>query len=237
MKKSIMVMFAVVLFLASCGKNKSLPKENIMYDDGEVVSAVSVPKGGDDFYIGEAIRLTKESGKLAKSDEFVAMYTSDDEVAEQIKSIADTDFENPKSVKYLYFNKDKIIEYLEAAAGENEQAIDFELVLELNRFSINNIVSLINARYGASMIAATTVLTNGCGYVKPEDFEKDFAVYLEYDGEFSSVVSFKEFGENVISANMTFVKNGEEQIDMLMEEVFDSLGEESITVQEVTREK
>lgn len=43
----------------------------------------------------------------------------------------------------------------------------------------------------------------------PKDFESDFSLFLQYDGEYSAIVSFSEYGEGVISANMSFVKNGD----------------------------
>ena len=46
-----------------------------------------------------------------------------------------------------------------------------------------------------------------------------------------------EYGENVISANMTFVKNSEEHFEMLLEEIVETLGEESISVETVERQQ
>lgn len=236
MKKLLVILFSAIM-LASCNKKPALPQENIMFDDGASVSAVEVPLGGDNFYIDEAIKLTKKSAELAKSKEFVAMYTSDAEVAEQIATIANVDFDSPKSVKYIYLNNDKIVEFMKNTYPEAVSDIDFEKIIELNRFSVTNFASLINARFGANMIAATTVLTSSTGFVKPVDFDRNFAVFLEYDGEFSAVVNYSGYGENVISANMTFVKNSDEHFEMLLKEVVETLGEESITVEEATREK
>lgn len=236
MKKLFIVLLSA-LMLASCNKNPSLPQDSVMFEDGGSVSAVEVPLGGDNFYIDEAIKLTKESAELAKSKEFVAMYTADTEVAEQISSIAQIDFDSPKAVKYIYINKDKIIEFMKQSYPEGEAGMDFEKVVELNRFSVTNFASMINARHGAKMIAATTVLARSTGFVRPSDFDGNFAVFLEYDGEFSSVVSYNEYGENVISANMTFVKNSKEHFEMLLEEIVETLGEECISVETVEKQQ
>ncbi len=231
--KKLLVILLSALMLASCNKKPMLPQDNVMFDDGASISAVEVPLGGDNFYIDEAIKLTKKSAKLASSKEFIAMYTADTEVAEQIATIANVDFDSPKTVKYIYISNDKILEFMKESYPEAEENFDFEKIIELNRISVTNFASMINARFGAKMIAATTVLASSTGFVKPADFDKNFAVFLEYDGEFSSVVSFNEYGENVISANMTFVKNSGEHFEMLLEEILDALGEESISIQTV----
>ncbi len=229
MKKLMLILAVTLLALSGC-----TVKENKNTDSP---FTVEIPEASESFYIDEAIKLTKQSAELAKSKEFVSMYTGDGEVAEQIASIAEVDYDAPKSVKYIYLHKDKILEFMRANYPEDEADFAFEKIIELNRFSVNNFASMINARFGAKMIAATTVLNNSRGYIQPSDFEEDFAVFLEYDGEFSSVVSFSQYGENVISAHMTFVKNSEEHFEMLLNEIAESIGEESISVEEATVQK
>ena len=232
MKKLALAFFIGIMILTSCRQNI-----NDSSDDG-IFEAVEILEGGKSFYIDEAVKLTKEAGELAKSDEYIALYTGDDEVSAEIKSVADIDFENPAEIQYIHFDIDKAVEFVEKLYKESgeQQEIDFRKVIELNRFNIQQFASMINARYGAKTLAATTVLAKSRGYIKPKDFEKNFAVYLKYDGSFSSVVSFSDYGDGVISANMTFVKNGEETIDALLTEIIENLGEESVSVETVARE-
>ncbi len=231
MEKFLIILVVTILSLSGCAIKEESGKK------ADSTFTVESPHTDDSFYIEEAIELTKQSAELADSKEFVAMYTADSEVAEQIATISSVNYDEPKSVKYIHLNKDKILEFMRANYPEGEDAFDFEKIIELNRFSINNFASIINARFGANMIAATTVLSNSRGYIQPADFSGDFAVFLEYDGEFSSIVSFNQYGENVISAQMSFVKNSDEHFEMLLNEIVASLGEESITVQEATTEK
>lgn len=230
MKRIAFALLLCMLLLCSCNNADT---DGISADEDKTFGTVAVPEGTDSFYINEAIKLTKESGELARSKEFVAMYTADGEVAEKIKSAGELDFDKPKEILFVTFNKDKALEHMKEAFGETD--VDFEKVIELNRFSVNQFASMINARYGAQTIAAVSMLSNSEGYIMPKDFEKDFTLYLKYDGEFSSIVSFSKYGEGVISANMMFVKNGEEQIDMLMNEIFETLGEESISIETVEK--
>lgn len=234
MKKIFVCLALSCMIFTACNSKVELPNENKMYDDGSSMSAIRIPEGGEDFYIGEAIELTKQSAKLAESEELISMYTQDSEVAEQIATIASVDYDSPKSIRYIYLHKDKILEFLKANYPEDEPQPDFEKIINLSRFSIGNFATMLNARFGAKMIAATAVLNNSKGYIKPADFDENFAVFLEYDGEFSSVVSFNDFGENVISAQVTFVKNSDEQFEMMLDEIIQSIGEESITVEEAT---
>ena len=65
-------------------------------------------------------------------------------------------------------------------------------------------------------------------------------IYLKYPGEFSSIVEFREIGENVISSTQQFVKNPAEngvEIEDFMEEIFGAIGEDSISAVTVEREE
>ena len=65
----------------------------------------------------------------------------------------------------------------------------------------------------------------------PKDFTNDFAIYLQYDGEYSALVSFSEFGDGVIKATMSFVNNGErDNVFRRIYEIAQGLGEDSIDV-------
>ena len=65
----------------------------------------------------------------------------------------------------------------------------------------------------------------------PKDFKDDFALFVQYEGEYSSIVSFSKFGDGVISANMAFVKNGDkDNVFRRIYEITQGLGEDSIDV-------
>ena len=65
----------------------------------------------------------------------------------------------------------------------------------------------------------------------PKDFTADFALYLEYNGEYSALVSFSKFGDGVIKATMSFVNNGErDNVFRRIYEITQGLGENSIDV-------
>ena len=88
--------------------------------------------------------------------------------------------------------------------------------------------------YGAENLAALTILINSRGYVMPKDSKNNFALFVQYEGDYSAIVSFYEYGDGVISANMSFDKNGDkDNIFMRMYEITSALGEDSVKMAKV----
>lgn len=185
----------------------------------------------DDFYIDEAIKLTTESGTLASDEEFIRYYAPSKDIDNKVLSIGAVDYSKPTEVYYLSANREQIINNIKALSGEELDGFDIEKLLKLNKVDFSVIGNLINASYGADNLAALTILTNSRGYVMPKDFTADFALYLEYDGEYSALVSFSKFGDGVIKATMSFVNNGErDNVFRRIYEITQGLGENSIDV-------
>ena len=185
----------------------------------------------DDFYIDEAIKLIEESGKLASDKDFISLYTTDDEMTSQMLELGAADYSKPSAIYHLSADKEQIIANIKALAGEEIIEVDLEKLLNHKKLSFAVLPSLINASYGSQNLAALTILTNSRGYVMPKDFKNDFALYFEYDGGCSALVTFSEFGDGVISANMSFVINGDK--DNIFRRVFEitqGLGEDSIKI-------
>lgn len=188
----------------------------------------------DDFYIDEAIKLIEESGKLASDKDFISIYTTDDEMTSQMLELGAADYSKPSAIYHLSADKEQIIANIKALAGEEIIEVDLEKLLNHKKLSFAVLPSLINASYGPQNLAALTILTNSRGYVMPKDFKNDFALYFEYDGGYSALVTFSEFGDGVISANMSFVINGDK--DNIFRRVFEitqGLGEDGIKMAKV----
>ena len=185
----------------------------------------------NDFYVNEAIKLITESGKLASDKDFISLYTTDDEMTSQMLELGAADYSKPSAIYHLSADKEQIIANIKALAGEEVAEVDLEKLLNHKKLSFAVLPSLINASYGPQNLAALTVLTNSRGYIMPKDFKNDFALYFEYDGGCSALVTFSEFGDGVISANMSFVINGDK--DNIFRRVFEitqGLGEDSIKI-------
>ena len=179
----------------------------------------------DNFYINEALKLICESGKLASDKEYIAYYTSSEDMTEDILKLGSTDYSTPAAVYYLEADFKKISENLKAMLGEEAETMDFEKLLKLNKINLSIIPTLINASYGSNNLAALTPLMNSRGYIMPDTFKNNFALFFEYDGEYSAFVVFSEYGDKVISANMSFIKNGEkDNVARRVKEIEEGLG-------------
>ena len=191
----------------------------------------------DKFYVNEAIKLITESGKLAADKDFISLYTTNDEMTNKVLALGAVDFNKPTDIFYLYADKEQMIENIKALAGEDAEDINFEQLEKLNkRYNFSTLASLINASYGAENLAALTILTNSRGYIMPKDFKDDFALFVQYEGEYSAIVSFSKFGDGVISANMSFVKNGDkDNVFMRMYEITSTVGEDGIKMAKVEK--
>ena len=189
----------------------------------------------DKFYVDEAIKLITESGELAADRDFISLYTTNDEMTNKLLALGAVDFNKPTDVFYLYADKDQMVANIKALAGEDAENIDFDKMEKLNkRYNFSTLASLINASYGAENLAALTILTNSRGYIMPKDFKDDFALFVQYEGEYSAIVSFSKFGDGVISANMAFVKNGDkDNVFRRLHEITSAVGEDGVKIAKV----
>lgn len=192
----------------------------------------------NDFYVDEAIKLITESGKLAGDKDFISLYTTNDEMTEKVLALGTVDFNKPKDIYFLSADREQIIANLEALA--KTEGVDFSEMGDvwvehiLKRFNFSTLASLINASYGAENLAALTILTNSRGYIMPKNFKNNFALFVQYEGDYSAIVSFSKFGDGVISANMSFVKNGDkDNVFMRMYEITSTVGEDGIKMAKV----
>ena len=68
----------------------------------------------------------------------------------------------------------------------------------------------------------------------PRDFKNDFALFVQYEGDYSAIVSFSKYGDGVISANMSFVKNGEkDNVFKRLYEIVSVVGEDAVKIEKV----
>lgn len=192
----------------------------------------------NDFYVDEAIKLITESGKLAGDKDFISLYTTNDEMTEKVLALGTVDFNKPKDIYYLSADREQIIANLEALA--KTEGVDFSEMDDvwvehiLKKFNFSTLASLINSSYGAENLAALTILTNSRGYIMPKDFKNNFALFVQYEGDYSAIVSFSKFGDGVISANMSFVKNGDkDNVFTRLYEITSAIGEEGIVAAKV----
>lgn len=194
----------------------------------------------NDFYVDEAIKLITESGELAADKDFISLYTTDDEMTNKILALGTVDFNKPTDIYYLSADREQIFANIEAMAEAEgidiEQMGDAWLEHLWKRLNFSTLASLINSSYGSENLAALTILVNNRGYIMPKDFKNNFALFVQYEGDYSAIVSFSEFGDGVISANMSFVKNGDkDNVFMRMYEITSTVGEDGVKIAKVEK--
>ena len=194
----------------------------------------------DEFYVDEAIKLITESGKLASDKDFISVYTTNDEMTEKVLALGAVDFNKPKDIYYLSADREQIIANIEALA--KAEGVDIKDLGEhwfehiWRKLNFSTLASMINASYGAENLAALTILSNSRGYIMPKEFNNIFALFVQYEGDYSAIVSFSEFGDGVISANMSFVKNGDkDNVFMRMYEITSTVGEDGVKMAKVEK--
>jgi hypothetical protein len=192
----------------------------------------------DDFYVDEALKLITESGKLAADKDFISLYTTNDDMTNKILSLSTIDFNKPADIFYLSAEREKIMANIEAMA--EAEGVDIEEMGDAwlehlwKRLNFSTLAGLINGSYGSENLAALTILTNSRGYIMPKDFKNNFALFVQYEGDYSAIVSFYEYGDGVISANMSFVKNGDkDNVFRRMYEITSAVGEDGIKIAKV----
>ena len=122
----------------------------------------------------------------------------------------------------------------EAEGIDIEQMGDAWLEHLWKRLNFSTLASLINSSYGSENLAALTILVNNRGYIMPKDFKNNFALFVQYEGDYSAIVSFYEYGDGVISANASFVKNGDkDNVFRRMYEITSAVGKGGITIAKV----
>ena len=242
-------------FMKGIGNNKFAPKERLTTEEAIAILVRVYSRSGvsrndivesemitvtdtveiSKFYIDESLKLITESGKLALDKDFISLYTTNDDMTNKILSLGEMNFNKPKDVLYLYADKDQMVANIKALAGEDAENIDFEKMEKLNkRYNFSTLASLINASYGAENLAALTILTNSRGYIMPKDFKDDFALFIQYEGDYSAIVSFSKYGDGVISANMSFVRNGDkDNIFKRLNEITSAVGKDAVTIARV----
>jgi hypothetical protein len=200
MKKILILAFAVMILSALCSCNNTQ---------------------NDISYLDKAQALVGDSVTLAKNQEFVNLYTVSGEMYDTAKAFSKIDAVSPKAVYKLTVDKQKLQKEFDQSGKKDK----FSTLYSLNKFPLISFATSYNASFSSNTVSTCAIFTQQKGYIKPADFDKDFALYLEYDGEYSAFVSFSENGQGVIQADMTFIKQNQNGIEGFKSFIADILGE------------
>lgn len=165
----------------------------------------------NEFLISEGIALTCDMDKLAESKEYIALMTPSESIGQITDKMSSQDYSMPEDVYLIKLPDDIILRAVSSFSGKIEIS---DNIIEKLKYKVNGSVfaNLINTSYGSEMIAATSLTTWGKSYIQPNGWSDNMMILVQYPDEFSSIVSFVQSGDGVISASSVFVKNGDKDI-------------------------
>jgi len=169
------------------------------------------PVGLDRFFISEGIALTRDMQDLAKSKEYVALMSPSESITQIMDTVASEDYGLPQNAYLITLSEDFLQRILRAYSGG--KTIPGDVMEKLKqKFNGSVFASILNASHGSEIIAATSLITWGKSYIKPQGWSGNSILLLEYSGQFSSIVSFMQSGDGVISASSVFVQNNSQSV-------------------------
>lgn len=169
------------------------------------------------FLITESVDLTCDMDELAESKEYLTLISAPGSIGQVIDQVASQDYSIPENVYLIKLSDDILLRAINTFSGATNISDD---IMEKLKYKINGSVfgNMINAGYGSEMVAAAAMTTWGESYIQPNGWVDNMVLFLEYPGEFSSIVSFMQSGDGVISGSSVFVKNGDKDILTLLDE-------------------
>lgn len=169
--------------------------------------------------------------EMAGNQSYVQMFTGNTQISEVIKNNTNGDYSKPSMVYEVVLQKDNF-----QGLFENED-IQTNMSDELKRIvckKVNaSVVIQLNAYGGSENLAASTICTAGISFVNSEVKEDVIYIYV-YENTAPVAIIFLREGNNIVSANGTFMF-GEEYINLTEDNIlqlFEGLYE---TVQEVEK--
>lgn len=202
-KKRFLIVLIILslMILTACSQNQNAKK----------------PADLNSFLITEGVALTHDMKELASSKEYMNLVSPSKTLEQMTDKMASQDYNLPQNAYLIKLPDDVLLGAMRAFAPDLNLP---DNIKEKLKYKINGstFANLMNAGYGSEMIAATSVTTWGQSYIEPKDWSDNMLLLLEYPGEFSSIVSFVQSGDGVISASAIFVKNGEQDIIISLQE-------------------
>ena len=201
MKKKFIVILTVItiLSLTACGTKK---EQVSIYEQGlEVVALMD---------------------EMADSQSYVQMFTGNMQISEVIQSNTSGDYSEPLVVYEVVLKNDNFLGLL--GNDETQESMSDELKEIINKKINASVITQLNAYGGSENLAASTICTAGISFVNNEVKEDIIYIYV-YENTAPVAVMFLQEGNDIVSANGTFMF-GEEFINLTEEgisELFEGL--------------
>ena len=142
---------------------------------------------------------------MAANQMYMDLVSDSEEVRKMTDEIGAQDYSKPVRV-YLIALPPSIVNQIFSLASPGETLPDDLQEILYKRMNGAMTASFINGRLGGvSVLAAASLLTTEKAYIEPEGWPGGQLLFLQYEGGWSSVVSFAPAGEGVIGAKAEFV--------------------------------
>ena len=178
MKKLLIVVLAAIL-LTSCGTNESeLPSLEV-----------------------RGMQIVSMLDEIAKSEDYLSIYSSDPELLEIIDTFAAGDYSSPKTIYRLTLSEESV----KSLCGTDVlTSLSPELQTFLEGRVQASILNIANARGGSTALAATSICTAGKTFISDEITADTIYLYT-FENAVPVAVSFIVGENHTISASGTFL--------------------------------
>ena len=144
---------------------------------------------------------------------------SDTSYEDKAKALVDECVEKAQQSLATISEKAPLREHMTAVCElENGTPKVYKLTSEDKREIFSSAARTINNNVGGQAGAMALTLTCEEGYVVSEALSEPFALYLEYEGEFSCIVAFRQAGENVVMGEAMPVINTQKGVEAFKDE-------------------
>ena len=210
MKKKSIVLLTVIIILSmtACGTKK---EQVSLYEHGfEVVALMD---------------------EMADNQSYVQMFTGNTQISEVIQRNTSGDYSEPLEVYEVVLQNDNFLGLL--GNDETEESMSDELKEIISKKINASVITQLNAYGGSENLAASTICTAGISFVNSEVKEDVIYIYL-YENTAPAAVMFSQEGNDIVSANGTFMF-GEEFINLTEESISELFEGLYVTLSEVER--
>ena len=164
----------------------------------------------ENWYITQGENLVGRLCELASDETYATLFTGADDVLEQVRLFAQTDFSEIEEARIFYLPDSEasfsLLSLIGTFSDETFPEFSETVSAELYKRFPAMIISAINGQAGVSWLAASTMLTTSETYVQPEDFRSGILL-LEYPGDFAVAVAFMQTGTDTVTVSATAVSS------------------------------
>ena len=179
MKKLLIVCLTFLMLLTSCGVTES-----------ELPSLEA-----------RGMQIISMMEEIAESDDYLSIYSSDEELLHIIGTFAEGDHSDPKTIYRLTLSEESV----KSLCGTDIlTSLSPELQTFLESRVQASIINIANARGGSAALAATSICTAGKTFVSDEITSDTIYLYT-FENAVPVAVSFTVGEGNTVSASGTFL--------------------------------